>query len=86
MAKTPENNILSGQTAKPVVPKQPEGPPSSADYPKMVFHKDSKPGALITKTVQSAAEEGELDDAWGPITSLTFETAPAAKEPGKEGD
>src|SRR5262245_58143880 len=81
MAQTPKNQVLSGhKTPEPATPTQPETPPSSSDYPKALFHTDSKPGALVSRVVNSPEEEKELGEGWGPLSALDFETAPAAKE------
>lgn len=53
----------------------------STDYPKTVFHKDSKAGKLITKVVNSAQEEHALGKEWGDLARLKIETAPAEGTP-----
>jgi hypothetical protein len=56
------------------------------NYPKTVYHKDSKPGRLIAKTVQNAEEEKALGGEWGDVKSLGFATAPAEGENDEDDD
>jgi len=77
MSTTPDNVTLT-----PTRPHhQIEVPPSSgfAEYPKAVYHKDSKSGALITRLVESAEELKALGKDWVSLKDLNIETAPAAE-------
>lgn len=57
-------------------PAAEQGAPKPPEYPKAMYHKDSKPGALISKIVANAEEEKALGAGWGDHESLDFDTAP----------
>jgi hypothetical protein len=87
MPATPPNQPLSRQTAKPApAPAQPEGAPTPADYPKVLYHKDSTVGNLLGKQVNDAEEEKALGGEYVPLSELDLETAPAEAKPEPKAD
>jgi hypothetical protein len=80
MAATPDNHTLGSQVhaSKPLT--QPTEPPSSTEYPRALYHKDSTADHLIVKTVANAEEAKALGKEWGSLADLKLETAPARKD------
>ena len=66
------------------VPDQSQGPTPlpSSEFPRTVYHKDSKPGNLIAKLVSTPDELKGLGTEWGSLAELNIETAPAEKSEG----
>lgn len=85
MTETPKNQTLSSKVSSTAKPSATPEPEAAASYPRMLVHRDSKPGALITKEVKSAEEAAELGDEWTTVDQLKFETAPSVNPaPPKE--
>ena len=78
MAETPKNVVLTPSTPIADSDERNPGPAdTSTDYPKVLYHKDSKPGALVSKLVASPEEAEALGGEWGTLAALNIETAPA---------
>lgn len=82
--ETPKNVVLN--QSKPAADPDAVLPEAadvvSDEYPKALYHKDSKPGNLISKIVQSAEEEQQAaKDGWSTLADLPVgkaEKAPSA--------
>src|SRR5262245_57960152 len=84
MTKTPKNVVLtSSNPSSDSGALVPEAENDSAVYPKVLYHKDSKPGALISQLVVDADAEKALGDEWMTLADLEIETAPAAAKEGE---
>jgi hypothetical protein len=77
MSTTPDNVTLTPTRPHHQIDVPPGG--GSLEFPKAVYHKDSKPGALVTRLVESADELKALGKDWVALKDLNIETAPAAE-------
>jgi hypothetical protein len=71
--ETPKNVVLnqSKPAADPDAVLPGGGDVVSDEYPKALYHKDSKPGHPISKVVQSADEEQQAaKDGWSTLADL----------------
>lgn len=77
MADTPKNVVLTPSTPIADADEKNPGPvDTSNEYPKVLYHKDSKVGALLSKLVATPEEAEALGDEWGSLAALQIETAP----------
>ena len=79
MPTTPQNVLLSSQKRPP--PGRSVETKDDEQFPKTLYHKDSKVGRLRSRMVQNEQEETAAGSDWKSLTDLDIETAPAA-EPG----
>lgn len=76
--KTPENITLTqSNPSAPADALLPDSDTTSTEYPKALYSKNSKAGALITKLVQSAEEEKAAGDEWvSSVADLKLDVPP----------